>query len=116
MGEPALNERGLGRRQHERFALRMRARLITLDGTVAVSLENLSAGGAKVILPEPHDFVVCVLRWMDFHCFAEVRWRDGLSVGLQFDKPLSAEVMYHTRRAAPDVVQQPQPCETIRSC
>jgi len=94
----------------------MPARLITLDGTMPVFLENLSAGGAKIKLIEPHDFVVCVLRWMDFHCFAEVRWRDELNAGLQFDKPLTPEVLHFTRRAAPDVVEQPQRREDVRSC
>ena len=90
-------ERGFGRRSAPRLPLRMPARLIVPDRTCPVVLEDLSARGASVTLPEACEFVVGVLRWMDRHAFAEVAWREGLSLGLQFDRPLTAEVLEATR-------------------
>lgn len=84
----------------------MKARLITPDRTLSVVLEDLSDRGAKVTLPVPHDFVVGVLRWMDFHAFADVRWCNGLSVGLEFATPLEEAVLENTRLYAPDLVTQ----------
>jgi len=74
----------------------MPARLITPDGTCRVVVENLSAGGAKIVLPEPAEFVVCVLRWMDRHAFGDVVWRDGPFVGVEFSAPLSVETLEAT--------------------
>ena len=74
----------------------MPARLVTLDGTYPVVLENLSQGGARITLPAADDFVVGILRWMDHHAFADVVWRDELAVGLQFDRPILAETVEAT--------------------
>lgn len=98
MGEAARLEQMFGRYQEQRLRLGMPARLITLDRTASVVLDDLSESGAKITLPAPHDFVVCVLRWMEHHGFANVRWRDGLTVGLQFDKPLCPAILEDTRR------------------
>ena len=87
----------------------MQARLITPDRTFAVVLDDLSARGAKITLPGPHDFVVGGLRWMDFHAFADVRWCQGLSVGLEFATTLDDAVIKQTRRYAPDLVTQLKP-------
>ena len=84
----------------------MPARLITLDRTFSVVLDDLSQIGARITLPASHDFVVGVLRWMDYHAFADVRWREGLAVGLEFASPLEAEVLEETRRHAPDLLTQ----------
>ena len=97
MGETARIERGFGRRRSPRLRLGMPARLIVPERTCPVVLENLSAEGAGITLPEPGEFVVCVLRWMDQHAFAEVVWREGFSVGLKFDQPITAETLEATR-------------------
>ena len=96
MGETARIERGFGRRRSPRLRLGMPARLIVPDRTCPVVLENLSADGAGITLPEPCEFVVCVLRWMDQHAFADVAWRDGLAAGLRFDRPIPADVVETT--------------------
>jgi hypothetical protein len=96
MGQPERILPSFGRRQYPRFPLGMPARLIVPDGTLVVVLDDLSLGGARVTLPEAHAFTVCVLRWMDHHCFAEVRWREGLAVGLQFDRLLDAGTLART--------------------
>jgi hypothetical protein len=102
MGEPARILRSFGRREFPRYPLGMPARLIVPDGTLVVVLDDLSLGGARVTLPEEHPFTVCVLRWMDHHCFAEVRWRHELAVGLQFDKLLDAETLAQSCHYAHD--------------
>jgi hypothetical protein len=97
MGGLARIEPGFGRRRWVRRQVGMPARLIVPESTYPVVLEVLSQGGAGIVLPEPYDFVVCVLRWMDRHAFADVVWREGLSVGLQFDKPIPADAVEATR-------------------
>jgi hypothetical protein len=89
--------RGFGRRRSPRLRLGMPARLITPERSCPIVLENLTVDGAGVTLPEPSEFMVCVLRWMDNHAFADVVWREGFSVGLQFDKPIPAETLEATR-------------------
>jgi hypothetical protein len=90
----------------------MPARLITLERHLHVKLEDLSEGGAKVTLREPHAFTVCVLKWMDYHAFAEVRWMRETVVGLQFASPLAPETLAETCRYAPDLVTQLKRRET----
>jgi hypothetical protein len=97
MGKLARIERGFGRRLWPRHLVGMPARMITPDRTCAVTLDNLSQRGARITLPETCEFVVGVLRWMDQHAFADVVWRDGLAIGLQFDKPIPAEAVEATR-------------------
>jgi len=104
MDQTARIEHWICRRQAPRFRLGMPARLITLERHLNVVLEDLSDGGANVVLPVPHAFTVCVLKWMDFHAFAEVRWMRDRSVGLQFASLIPAETLEHTVRYAPDLV------------
>lgn len=106
MGETAIRAQHFGRRQAPRLHLGMQARLIMPDRTLSVILEDLSDRGAKITLPAPHDFVVAVLRWMDVHAFADVRWRDGLTIGLEFAAPLDATVLERTRLYAPELVRR----------
>ena len=106
MDQTARIEHWICRRQTPRFRLGMPARLITLERHLNVVLEDLSEGGARIMLPVPHAFTVCVLKWMDCHAFAEVRWMRGREVGLQFPGPISAEVLERTVRHAPDLVTQ----------
>jgi len=117
MGEISLIAQGFGRRKSPRLRLDMPARLVTLDRTYPVVLENLSEGGARITLPVADVAVVGVLRWMDFHAFADVVWREGLSVGLQFDTPISLEMLeatqtYHLQLA----VQMRQGGPGMRGC
>ena len=117
MGETARIALGFGRRLWPRLQLGMPARLIVPDGTVPIVLENLSMGGARITLPAPHDFVVCVLRWMDYQGFADVVWHEDLAVGLQFDKPLSLAMLEATRVYAQGVPARVRPGEpTLRGC
>ena len=109
MDQTARIEHWICRRQAPRFRLGMPARLITLERHLTVVLENLSEGGANVALPVPHVFTVCVLKWLDFHAFAEVRWMEGRVVGLQFAGPLPAETITQTLHRAPDVVTRVKP-------
>ena len=94
------------RREAPCLRLGIPARLITLERTCAVKLDDLSVGGARIALASPHEFIVCVLRWIDYHCFAEVVWQHDLSVGLKFDQAISERVLQVSRQFAPDLVTQ----------
>jgi hypothetical protein len=109
MEQTARIENWICRRQAPRFRLGMPARLITLEKHLDVVLEDLSEAGAKVTLPELHTFPVCVLKWMDHHAFAEVRWMHGCIVGLQFASPISAMTFEQTIRYAPGLVMRLKP-------
>ena len=117
MGGLARIEPGFGRRRWVRHQVGMPARLIVPECTYPVVLDVLSQGGAGIVLPEPYEFVVCVLRWMDRHAFADVVWREGLSVGLQFDKLIPAEAVEATRLyAAQNWNRTPQADPGLRRC
>jgi len=117
MDQTARIEHWICRRQAPRFRLGMPARLTTLERHLHVVLDDLSESGAKVSLPEPHAFTVCVLRWLDFHAFAEVRWTRGQVVGLRFASPISAEMLAETCLCAPDGVMQVKLREAVpRRC
>lgn len=109
MNQTARIEHELCRRQAPRFRLGMAARLITLEKHLDVVLEDLSEAGAKVTLPEPHTFPVCVLKWMDHHAFAEVRWMNERVVGLQFASAIPAMTLEQTVRYAPGLVMRMKP-------
>ena len=114
MGQPVRLLRSFGRREHPRFPIGVPARLIVPDGTLAVVLDDLSLGGARVTLPAAHPFTVCVLRWLDHHCFAEVRWCEDLAVGLQFDRLLDPEVLarscHYAHGKGMQLAPQPRSC------
>ena len=108
MDQTARIEHWICRRQAPRLRIGMPARLITLERHLTVVIEELSEGGARIALPQPHAFTVCVLKWLDFHAFAEIRWVRDRSVGLQFPGPISAETIAQTLRSAPVLVTQPR--------
>jgi len=115
--EQALGiDRWICRRQAPRIRLGMPAKLITLDRHLAVTIDDMSEGGARLTLPEPRAFAVGVLRWLDFHAFAEVRWTRECIVGLQFASPISPEVLGQTRDCAPDMVTQLKPRPPLHLC
>ena len=106
MEQTASIQHWIDRRQAPRFRLGMPARLITLEKHLDVVLEDLSEAGAKITLPEPHTFPVCVLKWMDHHAFAEVRWMQGRVVGLEFTGTIPAMTLEQTVRYAPGLVMR----------
>ena len=116
MGGHTQIARWIDRRGAVRLRLGMPARLITPDCTLRVVLDDLSEGGAKITLTAPHDFLVCVLRWMDHHAFANVIWRDGHSLGMEFDKPLCTATLEETCRYAHGLVAQQHGEQGLRYC
>jgi hypothetical protein len=114
MDQTARIEHWICRRATPRFRLGMRARLITLERHLNVVIEDLSEGGAKLALPQPHAFTVCVLKWMDFHAFAEVSWMRETLVGLQFASPISVETIEQTLLCAPDHVTKTKRNASVR--
>lgn len=114
MEQTARIQHWIDRRRAPRFQLGMPARLITLEKHLDVVLEDLSEAGAKISLPEPYAFPVCVLKWMDDHAFAEVRWMRERMVGLQFPSPISAMTLERTVRYAPGLVMRVKPGSKLR--
>ncbi|WP_228242367.1 PilZ domain-containing protein [Porphyrobacter sp. GA68] len=97
----------LHRRAHPRLRLGVEARLIGLDGTQDVILQDLSCTGAKLLLERAEHISQGVLRWMDFEAFGDVTWRKGRWCGIAFDELLPEDVLHATRQAAPALLKQP---------
>lgn len=90
-----------GRRRHSRLRLNLAGRLITLDGTVPLTLLDLSRSGARIILGRG---LVrggdAVLTWDRFEAFCTIAWIGGQQCGLDFDEPLPEDVLHQTRSIA----------------
>jgi hypothetical protein len=93
------------RRAFSRLRLGITAQLETLEGRQRVRLTDLSQGGAHVILSQDRDIRQGVLTWIRFETFGTVAWRDGVNIGLEFDKLLPLAVLVETRQRAPSVVR-----------
>ncbi len=91
-----------GRRRHSRLRVQLPAQLITLDGTLAATLLNLSYSGAKLTIPgaAPRVGAWAVLKWAGFEAFCLVAWNDGDLFGLDFESPLKPNVLLATRDIA----------------
>jgi hypothetical protein len=108
MDQAARLEHWICRRQTPRFRLGLPARLITLERHLNVVLKDLSEDGAQIALPVPHEFAVCVIKWLDYHAFAEVRWaRDDL-VGLKFASQLPIATLEQSVQAALASASEPK--------
>jgi len=93
------------KRDFQRLHLGVLGHIETLNGRRRVEIVDLSQGGAYVVLMEGaeverYDVRDCVLRWMDFEAFGEVKRRDGEHIGLAFDEPLRPGVIKETRSHA----------------
>jgi hypothetical protein len=90
-----------GRRRHSRLRLNLAGRLITLDGTVSLTLLDLSRTGARIIMGQG---LVrggdAVLNWHRFEAFCTIAWIRGQQCGLDFDEPLPEDVLHNTRTVA----------------
>lgn len=91
-----------GRRRHSRLRLYLPATLITLNGTLPVTLLDLSFRGARIALGPtvPRAGASAVLTWASFEAFCTVTWSAGGSGGLDFDVPLHPQVLLATRDLA----------------
>lgn len=106
MTDLPVDQGGAPRRAHLRLQLGMPAQLETLDGRQRVRLIDLSQGGAHLLLSQESDLHEGMLTWLRFETFGMVVWREGLDVGLEFDKLLPLGVLVETRQQAPDVVRE----------
>lgn len=89
------------KRDFQRLHLGVLGHIETLNGRRRVEIVDLSQGGAYVVLMdgaevETYDVYDCVLRWMDFEAFGEVRRREGSHFGIAFDEPLRPGVIKAT--------------------
>ena len=106
MTEMPVDQAQVPRRAHLRLQVGISAQLETLDGRQRVRLIDLSQGGAHVLLAQEDDFDQAMLTWLRFETFGMVVWREGLDVGLEFDKLLPLGVLVETRLRAPTVVRE----------
>lgn len=96
---------GETKRDFLRVNLGVLGHLETLNGRKRVEIVDLSQGGAYVVLMDAdvaakYDVRDCVLRWMSFEAFGEVKRREGLHLGIAFDEPLRPGVIKETRQHA----------------
>jgi hypothetical protein len=71
-----------------RMRLAAEAEFIGLWRRQRVMILDLSQTGAKVAFSEPPDEQAGFIRWMDFETFGDAVWREGLYIGLKFDRPI----------------------------
>ncbi len=99
---PLTHDARAVRRRHSRLRVSLPARLITLDGTVTVTLLDLSFRGAKVVTARAdlRRGANAVLSWASFEAFCSLAWVNGDLCGLDFDAPLKPAVLIATRDIA----------------
>ena len=93
------------RRITPRLRLSIPAEFIALGGRIPVVLYDLSATGAKILVPANEKLGQGFLRWMDYEVFAEPVWQEKRWCGIAFDRPISAGCLFATRTSAADVVK-----------
>ncbi len=90
------------RRSEPRVKLAIDAIFMGLNGRQQVTLLDLSGEGAKVAFNEPPKEKAGFLSWMEFETFGDVVWREGLYVGLKFDRKISEASLANTRARITD--------------
>lgn len=88
MAEDDPLERIDRRQAAPRLRLAAEAVFIGLDGRQRVTILDLSQAGAKVAFEEPPCEKAGFISWMEFETFGDVVWREGLYVGLKFDRKI----------------------------
>lgn len=87
-------------------AARIEAQFLGLTGRQVVTLQDLSATGAKIRAEDFPDAKRGILSWMHFEVFGEIKWRRGAWVGMVFDRPISLACLLETRSAAPGLLAE----------
>lgn len=101
MASLPLDEAPVGRREDARVRVRLAARLVSLAGTQAVRLNNLSRGGASVTTELPMKRGAdAILQWRNVEAFAQVTWVEGCRCGLRFEQPIPDEAVLLARSAS----------------
>lgn len=101
-------DESLHRRRNPRLMLGITAEFISLEGRQPVTLQDLSATGAKIQLGGLQPSKRGILRWMEFEVLAEVKWRREGWCGLIFDRPISNACLFQTRINAPGLIAEEQ--------
>jgi hypothetical protein len=105
MSGPLDHEANETKRDFLRLPLGVLGFIETLNGRQRVEIVDLSQGGAYVVLMDAakasrYEVRDCVLRWMNYEAFGEVKRRDGVHFGIAFDEPLRPGVIKDTRKHA----------------
>jgi hypothetical protein len=90
------------RRQQMRVRLAADGAFLGLDGRQTITVLDLSQIGARVAFQEPPWEKAGFLSWMEFETFGDVMWREGLYVGLKFDRPIPFEWLVKTSERVTD--------------
>ncbi len=101
-------EQALHRRQNPRLMLGIEAEFISLEGREPVTLQDLSATGAKIQVQRGRPTRTGILRWMDVEVLGEIVWRRDDWCGVVFDRPISNACLVRTRTAAPGLLAEAQ--------
>jgi hypothetical protein len=86
----------IGRRALSRIQLGIPARFTGAAGSYRVSLEDLSATGARIRLYHACPVQVGPLAWLNFQVFANLVWQANLWCGVSFEFPLRDECLRQT--------------------
>lgn len=95
----------IGRRREGRLRAQIEARLITLEGTIATLLADVSQWGARIEAADAPSLPLgpgqdAVVTWDRFEAFGTAVWTDGRTIGLLFDEALAREALIRTRAIA----------------
>lgn len=96
------NEAIEGRREARRVKIAVDGHLLGYEGRQAITVLDLSQTGAKVAFEEPPREKAGFISWMEFETFGDVVWREGLYVGLQFDRPIPIKWLELTEQRVTD--------------
>ena len=90
-----------GQRTHSRARLNLPARVITVNGTLACALIDVSSTGAKIASTEcPKVGGMVVVEGLPLELFGTVRWQLSGLFGFEFDVPISLEKVIALRQYA----------------
>ncbi|MDG5748663.1 hypothetical protein P8Q88_10790 [Qipengyuania sp. XHP0207] len=94
------------RRTRARLNLGIEAKLIGLGSPVSVLLQDISATGAKIVVPTRDKLRQGVLCWNGFEAFGDIVWQDKEWCGMKFDQPISEKWLFETRRSIPALLDE----------
>lgn len=101
-----IQAEGTTERETVRVPLGVPARIIMIGTTLSVVLDDLTIAGARITLAKPCRFQTGVLQWLEYECFADLAWQNGLAVGLRFERPIACQTLVETCRQAPGLLER----------
>lgn len=98
---PPLPPLAAGQRACARARTRLPARLVTFSGTQTCTLEDISRTGAKLrASPPPRVGAMVMVEGLPLEIFGTVRWTEGATFGIAFDRAIAHDAGVAMRRHA----------------